>query len=93
MRKTAKDLSNVNWLFDEYPVERDAIKIGCLQRIADACELMAKDHQRITRDLEYYKQRTKEESEFRQKLLRKMAAAKGQITRLKRLLAEAKAKP
>lgn len=60
MGKTLKDHSKVAWSFggDEFP-GYEKVKIGCLQRIADAAEAMAQNYLRLQSDLEYYKRRCK----------------------------------
>jgi hypothetical protein len=60
------------------------IQAGCIQRIADAIELTAKNYLRLQSDLEYYKRRS-EELQARNKILeRRIAAQKGLVTKLKK---------
>ena len=65
------------------PITRDELKVGCLQRIADATEAMAKNHVQLQRDHDLYKRWYKEEQERCRKLERSNAALRGQITKLK----------
>ena len=83
MRRTAKDISKTLWTFEDSPPEREAIKIGCMQRIADACELMARDRERMVRDLDFYKKQHEQEYLRRRKAEKSISALKGQITKLK----------
>lgn len=43
--------------YTEEKVTHDGIRTGSLQRIADACELMAKDRAKMEQDLKWYKDR------------------------------------
>jgi len=60
------------------------IKIGCLQRIADATEVMAKNHNQLISDLEMYKRWYNSEQKENTRLLNRVRALKGIITKLKR---------
>lgn len=62
----------------------DEISLGCMQRIADATELMAKDYRRMQRDLEWHKKSRRDLIEERERLLRQLAATRGVVTRLKK---------
>jgi hypothetical protein len=62
----------------------DNINIGSLQRIADATELMAKNYQSLLNDVKYYKERYNESLDTRKKLIRRISALRGAITRLKK---------
>jgi phage shock protein A len=66
------------------PITRDELKVGCLQRIADATEAMAKNHVALQNDCDRYKRWFTEENERRLKLERSNAALRGQITKLKK---------
>ena len=64
----------------------EQLKLGCMQRIASACELMAKDRARMVDDLEYYKKRC---NDLQQRLSGKdntIRALRGLITVLKKHL-------
>lgn len=57
--KSNVELSRIEWVpngvsSSGYPGD-EKIKIGCLQRIADAAEKMAMDHDRLVKDRDYYK--------------------------------------
>lgn len=48
-----REASKLNWSNSDpdSPHSLDQINVGSLQRIADACELMAKTYQKLTREL------------------------------------------
>ena len=60
------------------------INAGSLQRIADACELMAGNYLRLQSDLELNRRWHREELALRRKRDRQIAALRGVITRLKK---------
>lgn len=62
----------------------EQINTGCLLRIADASEAMAKNHQKLIDDLDYYKRRYEESSKGIEVLFRRIAGLKGYIKRLKK---------
>ncbi len=64
----------------------ESVQVGCLQRIADATEAMARNYVSMQRDLEYYQNRCKYEQSARQRLLAQRAALRGVITKLKKQL-------
>lgn len=68
---------------DGQPSNED-IQIGCLQRIADAAELMAKEHARLVRDRDYYERGYRERGAEIERLIRQRSALRGAITRMKR---------
>lgn len=83
-----KEASKTNWATsplngDGYPGDEN-IKIGCLQRIADATELMAKDRQRLIDDLEWTKRSRDSWQKTAERLERSNAALRGVITKLKK---------
>lgn len=61
----------------------DEVKIGCLQRIADATEAMAKEHNRLLAQLEYYKGYSSELQDKLKYTQRQLSSARGQLTRMK----------
>lgn len=62
----------------------ERINAGSLQRIADSCELMAKDRERMESNLRYYKQRSESLEKDRDRLTRSNSALRGVIKRMKR---------
>lgn len=67
-----------------FNAEESEIRTGCMQRIADATELMAKNHQQLITDRDYYKRRYQEQSEYSNRLFRKVSALRGVVTRQKK---------
>lgn len=68
---------------DDTPPSDDRIKIGCLQRIADATELMARRYQDLIDERDRYKQRYEQEQAAARCLARSNAALRGHIKRIK----------
>ncbi|MBA9078302.1 hypothetical protein [Rufibacter quisquiliarum] len=62
------------------------IMLGCLQRVADAQEAMAKPYVKLIADLEWYRSQWKEAVAQRDSLARTNNTLKGHITRLKNKL-------
>lgn len=62
----------------------EQINLGAILRIADAVELMAKDRANLETTLAYYKRKTEELREELAATYRRLSAAKGQITKLKK---------
>ena len=62
----------------------DQIKIKSLQRIADACELMAKSHAQLVSDRDMYERWYREGKETSEWMANRIRALKGVITRMKR---------
>lgn len=62
----------------------EQINTGCLQRIADATELMASNYISLQRDLETYKRWYKEQRESNNRMARRISALQGVITRMKK---------
>lgn len=60
-------------------------KAGALMRIADATELMARNHEQLVRDAENCKRWYQEEKQRRERYQRSNAALRGIIKRMKRL--------
>lgn len=78
---TFRDSSRENWN-TQRTVEH--INAGSLQRIADACELMAKNYAALIDERNCWKRWHDEEQERRIALERKNAALRGVITKLKK---------
>jgi hypothetical protein len=66
------------------PATIEQLKLGCLQRIADATEVMAKRYSLLIEERDYWERRAKEERAAAERLRRSNAALRGAITRLKR---------
>lgn len=83
LRQLSRDEYRAN---DDIP-NRDELKLGTLQRIADATELMAKRYTDLIRERDMYKQFCEDKSRYAGKLERRNAALRGQITKLRKKLA------
>lgn len=62
----------------------EELNLGCLQRIAAACEAMASNYDVLQRERNYYQKRTEEEIKANRELRLKNSALRGVITKLKR---------
>lgn len=78
---TFRGSSKENW---ESAKSTEHINAGSLQRIADACELMASNYLRLQNDLDLNRRWHREEQSLRRKRDRQIAALRGVITRLKK---------
>jgi hypothetical protein len=82
-----QELSRINYGREEeedlFP-GMDRLKIGCMQRIATACEAMAKDHVRLMANLKYYKDAFAYAITEMERLKRSNAALRGHLRRAKR---------
>lgn len=78
---TLRDLSRKTWTPRNTDLE--SINAGSLQRIADATEKMAQRHTDLIRVRDWYERAYKEAIAREDALKRRLAAAKGQITKLR----------
>jgi uncharacterized protein YukE len=62
----------------------EQLTLGCLQRIATATELSCKDRERLERDYRYMRGERDRYRQEAEQMARRIAALKGQITKLKR---------
>jgi hypothetical protein len=62
----------------------DDIKVGCLQRIADSVETIAKDKERLEANRDYWKREAERLQKIRERLERQNSGLRGVITRMKR---------
>ena len=62
----------------------DQLKLGCMLRMADASEVMAKNNQQLINDKEKYKRWYKEEQAKNERHGKTIAGLRGYITRLKK---------
>ena len=87
MSRNYKEESRKSWgPTNERPVLIGDIQIGCLQRIADATELMAKNHKNLIEEKERFERWYKDERAQRESLERSIIAHKANCTRLKNKL-------
>lgn len=77
-----KDYSKTNFTIEKPTWE--LVKIGCLQRIADACELMASNYTTLQSDRDLYKRWYYEKVGQLNQRDRTIANLRGQITKLKK---------
>ncbi|MEN1941052.1 hypothetical protein WCE39_08160 [Luteimonas sp. MJ174] len=63
---------------------REDIQLGCLLRIADATEAMAKRHTELMAARDYYERLARDRADTIETLRRQRAALRGTITRMKR---------
>jgi hypothetical protein len=63
----------------------DELNVGSLQRIADACDLMAKDRERMERELKWKTAEVERLKKGNESLGRSNAALRGVIKRMKKL--------
>lgn len=87
MSKNFKDWSRENWILaDEtqgVKPNNEQLQLGCLQRIADATEIMAKDYRELIEERNRYERWYREERGRREALERSIRTYKANYTRLK----------
>jgi hypothetical protein len=86
MNESFRKASRSDWYPkpDNRPVSNDDLKVGALQRIADATEKMAQSHASIIDARDRYKRWYEEKVAENQRLARRIHALRGTITRMKR---------
>jgi hypothetical protein len=62
----------------------DGINTGCLQRIADACELMAKNHNDLVEERDRFQLIAREKTDHIRRQMRTISTLRGVITKLKK---------
>ena len=82
---THRNLSRQDWIG---PANSDDIDTGSLQRIADACEKMASNYTALQNDRDMYHRWYREQRSKVEQRDRTIIALRGQITKLKRKLAD-----
>lgn len=90
---TIKDLTksgpgSTNWITGNERPTTDDLKLSCLMRIADAAEQTAKNYVALQSDRDTYKRWYKEQNELIAKLIRKLTATRGVVTRLKNQMSQ-----
>ena len=89
MENNWKKISKVEWATvgqDDSNDTREKVKLGSLQRIADACELMAKNHAELIRDRDNCKRWYEEGKADLQRAENSNRSLRGQITKLRKRL-------
>jgi hypothetical protein len=86
-KKSLKELSKTNWAVEDNSNPGDSnLIIGCLQRIADSTEIIAKDKDKLQRDYEYMKQSRDDYRSMYEKQANSNRSLRGVITKLKKKL-------
>lgn len=87
--KGYREASRTNWGTSdgEHRLSLDQINCGALLRIADATELMAKRHSELIAQKESAQRSAAYYEDLYRRCDRRLSAAKGQITKLKKALA------
>jgi hypothetical protein len=67
----------------------EELQLGCLQRIADATEMMAKNHDQLVRDRDMYRRWYEQEKAAAKRLVGSVNALRGVITKMRRARAAA----
>ena len=84
MGTTYKDHSRTNWsTVGEIRPTFEALNLGCLQRIADATELVAKNHDQLQRRAEWAEGRVKDLQAQCDRLQHSNAALRGHLKHIK----------
>jgi hypothetical protein len=78
-----REESERNYSTTNMTATESEIRTGAMQRIADACEKMAKSHVQLIADAEFWKDQSRRNSEAVNRLRRSNAALRGVITKLK----------
>lgn len=80
-----KQSRNIDWGSEEAEdsLTLKQINCGCLLRIADATELMAKNHQQLIDERDRYKRFYENEKRYANKLYHRIAGLRGYITQIK----------
>ena len=88
--KLLRDRSRENWVVGENDsLSLEQINTGCLIRIADASEAMAKEHNRLIQENKWLSEQYRIRGEEIARLERQRGALRGTITRMKKKLSEA----
>jgi hypothetical protein len=77
--KSFRDWSRRDWSVSE--ATQDQVILGAMQRIADACEFMAKDHATLVAERDKYERWYREEIKYKEKATRSSIALRSVITR------------
>ena len=88
MSKSLKEGSRDNYISESGNLTHDQLKVGCLMRIADATEVMAKEHNRLLDENKWLRRVKRSHEERIAYLERSNAALKGHLGRAKRQLKE-----
>lgn len=76
--------SRTKWKSSRDALTGDEVKIGCLQRIADACESMARNHDQLVRERDWARTERDDYKRWLAQEKKRSAALRGMIGRMKR---------
>lgn len=85
--KSYREMSKTDWHpSDEVvrPETNDNIKLGCMLRIADACETMSLDRKKLEMRCAWLEQMDRLTTRELESVTRQRTALRGQVTKLKR---------
>ena len=82
--KSYKEMSRIDWGRAVEAPNTDQIKLGCIMRIADATELMAKSNADLVWQRDHFKRRAHNAEASLSTMTRSRNALKGVITRMKK---------
>lgn len=85
--KSYREESRTNWGREMAPdatMDRDAIKLGAILRIADATEVMARNYDQLIAERDRYKRWYEQERASGQRMARRINSLRGVITRMKK---------
>lgn len=88
-----RECSNRNFAITGDRGTHEEIRTGCLQRIADATDIMARRFRDLQEERDRYQQWHDQEVERRLRAERSNSALRGQITKLRKRLAAQEARP
>jgi len=81
---TFKESSKREWATDANVATKEEIKIGSIQRIADAVEKIMLNYDQLINDRDRYKRWYEQEEAGRKELEHKLAGLRGYVSRLKK---------
>ena len=84
MAETYKDESRIDWKRPSHRGHDMNVQLGCLQRIADATELMARRYQDLIDERDRYKRWYEDEQAKNASLRRSNAALRGIVNKMKK---------
>ena len=84
MKLMVEESKNHGYQFPLNSVTLDGLQTGAIMRIAAATELMAKNHQQLIDERDYYKNRCEEQNRWIDRLRFQIRGLKGALTRAKR---------
>lgn len=87
--KSYRQHSKKDWgrdMSENEPLNAEQITVGCLLRIADASEAMAKNHNELIRDLNWARGDRDRWRQICEEMERSNRSLKGQITKMKKKL-------